>query len=356
MTMADADPISRNSPNTKRDRIDLHHHYFPKAAKDVLPPFPPIQGYALEKSLAGMDEAGVRTACLSLPCPLGDDPEKTRAKAPGFAREVNEAGARIASDHRGRFGLFAFLPLPHIDASLREIEYVFDTLHADGVGILTNYGNRWLGDPVFQPVFDELNRRNAVVFAHPIDAPCCRGLLPNTMQQTVEWNTNTSRALWSLLNDGTDLPPMTTPMTSMATRYGNIRFVWSHAGGSLLGLIGRFLGRSSMTQKVDLSPDAEPNSKLYHLRRFYYDTAGSANPIQMHALKSLVGTSQIVFGSDFPIVPVLETVEALQECGFSVEELENVNYANALRILPERSSSAQLEIQRTVNPARKRPL
>ena len=150
----------------------------------------------------------------------------------------------------------------------------------------------------------------------------------------VEWNTDTSRAIWSMINDGTDRPPLTTPVTSMATRYAHIKFVWSHAGGSLVGMIGRFLGRAGR-QNPDLSANAPLNSMLYHLRRFYYDTAGSANPIQMQALKSLVGASQIVFGSDLPFVPALENVEGLQECGFSAQELRGINHDNALRILPE---------------------
>ena len=82
----------------------------------------------------------------------------------------------MVSDHKGRFGLFAMLPLPDVDASLKEIEYAFDTLHCDGVGLLTSYGDIWLGDRQLPPVFDELNRRNAIVYTHPTDATCCHNL------------------------------------------------------------------------------------------------------------------------------------------------------------------------------------
>jgi predicted TIM-barrel fold metal-dependent hydrolase len=122
------------------------------------------------------------------------------------------------------------------------------------------------------------------------------------------------------------------PTTSMATRYSNIKFVWSHAGGSLLGLVGRFLGTAASAENLARTP--ERNTRLYHLRRFYYDTAGSANPIEMNALKALDGTSQIVFGSDFPFVPILDVVRRLQGCGFSLEELRQINRDNALSILP----------------------
>ena len=71
------------------------------------------------------------------------------------------------SDHQGRFGIFAMLPMPHIDATLKEIEYAFDTLKVDGVGIMTNYGDKWLGYAYFDPVWAELNRRKATVYTHP---------------------------------------------------------------------------------------------------------------------------------------------------------------------------------------------
>ncbi len=318
-------------------RFDLHHHFFPPVAKKRYGRYRPIQDYSPAKAIEEMDEAGVETAFLSLPTRLGDDPDAIRKEAIGFAREANEYAAGVASDYRGRFGFFAFLPLPDVDASLHEIEHAFDTLGADGVGLLTSYGNRWLGDAAFQPVFDELNRRHAIIYSHPTDGPCCHDLLPNTIPHTVEWNTDTSRAIWSMINDGTDRPPVTTPGTSAATRYANIKFVWSHGGGTLLGLIGRFLGQGS-TRNVEFPTTAEPDSKLHHLRRFYYDTALSANRIQMQALKELVGPSQIVFGSDFPFMPIHDTVDALKKCGFSAEELRGISRDNALRILPTRTT------------------
>lgn len=306
-------------------------------------PYPgPILGYTPTRSLEAMDQAGVSMAMLCSPRTFGEDPT-VREEARVFARELNEFGAKMVADHEGRFGLFAVLPLPDVDGALREIEYAFDTLKADGIGVATSYGSEWLGAARFDPVFDELNRRGAIVFSHPVDAPCCHNLLPNTGPQTVEWNTDTSRAIWNLINDGTDpasglslvAGDVVSSVPSKATRYSNITFIWSHAGGSLLGLVGRFLGRGARAES--LARPAAPNSRLHHLRRFYYDTAGSTNQIQMQALKSLVGVSQIVFGSDFPFGPVINTVEGLRNAGLSAEELLAIERQNPLRLLSRKA-------------------
>ena len=195
-----------------------------------LPSPGPIFAYTAARSLEAMDQGGVSTAMLSCPSNFGDDPAAVTQDARVFTREINEYGAKLVADHRGRFGLFAMLPLPDTDASLREIEYAFDTLNADGVGLATSYGRQWLGDDEFDVVFQELNRRKAVVFSHPHDAPCCHNLLPNTGPQAVEWNTDTSRAIWNLIKDGSDAksgPPLVTgdrvsSVTSKASRYGDI--------------------------------------------------------------------------------------------------------------------------------------
>ena len=148
-----------------------------------------------------------------------------------LAREMNEyAAARLVSDYKGRFGLFAVLPLPDIEGSLKEIEYAFDTLKADGVGLLTSYGTAWLGDPSFAPVLAELNRRKAVVYTHPTDAACCQNLIPRVANQMLEYPMDTARTIASLI------------VSETATRCPDVRFIFSHAGGTLIGVAGRLLG------------------------------------------------------------------------------------------------------------------
>jgi predicted TIM-barrel fold metal-dependent hydrolase len=310
-------------------RIDVHQHFVSPSFHALLTsknsPTAPVPGLAAWRdyspawAIEQLDRVGVETAMLSITAPgvwFGD-----AAQARELAREMNEfAMARMVGDHKGRFGLFAVLPLPDVEGSLREIEYAADTLKADGFGLLTSYGNTWLGDPAFAPVLDELNRRKAVVYVHPTDPECCSGLLPRVPNQMLEYPMDTMRTITSLI------------VSETATRCPDVRFIFSHAGGPLVGVAGRLLGAEMSAQALSSTPAA--NSRLHHLRRFFYDTAASANPLNMQALKTLVGVSQIVFGTDAPFVDGAPQVRGLTTAGFSAAELARVERGNALGFLP----------------------
>jgi 6-methylsalicylate decarboxylase len=329
--------------NANPRRLDLHHHFgsprwIKRLAEIKRQGWEAFQNYSPSKAIEGMDKAGIETAFVSCTEPgiwYGDNFAIERAEAISMARDMNEYGARMVSDHKGRFGLFAVLPLPDVDASLKEIAHALDTLKADGVGLLTSYGDIWLGDKRLQPVFDELNRRNAVVYTHPTDAACCHDLAGQN-PATLEWFTDTSRTISSLIAEGPAIGSRGEGRTpSPATRYSNIKFIWSHGGGNLIAST-RIIGAVS---EKDLSGTPPLNSHLHHIRRFYYDTAGALNPIVMQGLKKLLGgTSHIVFGTDFPYGNIATFPEGLQTVGFNDTEIRGINRDNALAILPKYKS------------------
>ena len=174
-----------------------------------------------------MDQGGVATAVLSLPHPVGIWPEDLE-QGRRMAREWNEYMAQMARDHPGRFGVFAALPILDIDGSLAEAEYALDTLGADGIGLMTNIGDQWLGDPHYWPLFEELNRRKAVVYTHPQAPTCCSNIIPEINDSVVEYASDTSRAIAKLL------------FTGAAAKFPEIRFIFSHGGGTMPFIAERF--------------------------------------------------------------------------------------------------------------------
>ena len=301
-------------------RIDVYHHLCPPdylaAVSRHQPMVPILAGWSLQKSLDDMGEAGVATAVLSITTPgfWFGDADETR----GLVRLSNDYAARLVADHPGRFGLFAALPLPDIEGSLREIEYALDTLNADGIGLFTDYDAKYLGDPAFTPVLAELDRRKCVVYTHPICPDCCKNLVPGVSEASIEYGTDTTRTIASLVFSGA------------VARYGNIKFIFSHAGGTMPFLIERF-------DRLALSPAAKahlPHGLRHELGRFHYDTAQSANPSALSCLLKIAAVSQVLYGTDFPFRTSIEHVEGLRTCGFSTTELNAIEHDNALQLLP----------------------
>jgi predicted TIM-barrel fold metal-dependent hydrolase len=307
-------------------RIDVHHHPLPPSylamqGKDDRW-VPPPRGWSIEKSLEDMDRGGVATSILSLPISPHTWPGDRRRQR-RLARDWNEFMAKIASDYPGRFQVFAALPILDIEGSLKEIEHTFDALPVVGVALMTNIGDKWLGDRHYAPVFEELNQRNAIVYTHPTAATCCRGILPEIGDSVIEYGTDTTRAIAKLLSTGS------------ATRYPNIRFIFSHAGGTMPYLAERFqraFSRQGLREKV-------PEGVIRALNRFFYDTAQAAHPHAMASFKAVIEVSQLLFGTDFPYRTAEETARGLAECGYlSPGELRAVNYENAQRLFSMRDS------------------
>jgi predicted TIM-barrel fold metal-dependent hydrolase len=240
-----------------------------------------------------------------------------------MARLCCDFAAEMVRDRPARYGLFAPLSMLDIDATLKEIEYVFDTLKADGINLQTNYGDKWLGHPIYRPVLEELNRRKAVVFVHPLVANCCANLSVGTFPAVIEVPHDTTRTVVSLLLGGT------------FARLRDIKWLFSHGGGTIPMLAGRI--EAFYDQKARGPNGFAPDGIEAEFRRLYYDTANATHPASMAALTKLVPTSQITYGTDYPYF-ALDQIANLQKLGLPAGDLEAIANGNATRLLPRLSS------------------
>jgi predicted TIM-barrel fold metal-dependent hydrolase len=265
-----------------------------------------------------MDKGEVTVAVNSTPAPPRAVLENAD-KGYAWARDNNEYLAKLVADHPGRFGMFTALPMPHVDLVLKEIEYGLDVLKADGIYLMTSYLDHWPGDKVFAPVFEELNRRKAVVYTHPMSPSCCVNVVKGISDGAVEWGADTTRTLTDLIFSGA------------SARYKDIDFIFSHGGGVLTSVAERL--RVQMVTTWPYKGRFTREMVDHELNRFYYDTAQVANEVTIQALAKLVPVSQILFGTDFPYRTGAEHVAGLTD-RFNAEDLAAIDRTNALRILP----------------------
>lgn len=325
----DRDTHAAESPSLQKahGRIDVHHHILPPgyvelAREEIARTVPEMLGaydveWTPQRSLEAMDRNGVTTAVVSISAP-GIWLRNGRS-ARKLARVCNEYAAGMKRDHPGRFGMLAALPLPDVDGCLKEIEYARDVLRADGFGLMTSYGNRWPGAPEFAPVFDELNRRKAVVYVHPTAPGCCATLQTGLHAGFLEFPFDSTRAIASLLYSGT------------LTRCPDIRFVFSHGGGALPSLHARLLAPASQAAMAARFP----HGPLHELRKLYFDTASATNRPAFAGLSALVPMSQILFGSDYPLGPPLAgSIAELGSLGLDESALHLIERDNAAALFP----------------------
>jgi len=298
----------------------VHHHVAPNFWLSV-PGGTSDEGrvfrdWSVARALEEMDQAGVETAYASLTVP--GHRFHDRALANRLSRQCNEYMTALRAEHRGRFGVFALLPMPDLDASLREIAYAYDELHVDGVGLYTSYGESWVGDPRFDPVFEELNRRHAVVFVHPASNEACTHVQDWLGPAAIEYATDTTRTIAEYVFRGA------------SQRYPNVRMIFSHCGGTMPYLVQRFIHRGEGALK-----SVTPNGFLAEARKFYYDTAQVPSRGTMLALKAIVPDSNIVFGTDYPYRGFGWTAKMLVDDDvFDASGLQAVFHDNAAQLLP----------------------
>jgi 6-methylsalicylate decarboxylase len=317
-----ASPAAAQAPAAqapvKPRRIDVHHHIVPPVHAQALAAHKSTPAkWSVAMSLDDMDKAGVDTAIVSILNPgvwFGQKDEESRR----LARACNEYAADLERDHKGRFRSFAVIPLPDTEGSLREIEYALDVLKAEGIALWTSYSDKYLGDPAFLPVFEELNRRKAVVYTHPGVPDCCAGLVKGVPVSTLEYAHDTTRTIVSLVfGEG-----------QTATRYPDVQYIWSHSGGTLPFLTSRFV------ELAGRQKDRMPDGPLPIFQRFYYEVAQGNTPGQLAALMQMVKISQVMFGSDYPFRKGIEAVEGVHNYKFSPEEIKAIDSENAIRVMP----------------------
>ncbi len=308
--------------------IDVHHHalppfYFEAAAAPLQAQTqghapPDVMTWTPDRSLAAMDSQGIASAILSISTPgvwFGDN-----TAARGLAHRCNDYMAGLARAHPRRFGVFAAVPLPDVDGTLAEIAYALDDLKTDGIGLMTSYDDRWLGHPSFVPVLEELNRRRAVVYVHPTAAGCCRNIQPGIVAPMVEFVFDTTRTIVSLLYSGA------------LTRFPNIKFIFSHSGGTIPMLSGR-IDDVGMQTRPDFNT-LMPGGVQALVSRLYFDVANSMYPGSYAALRATMPLSQIFFGTDYPFQSIDGTAPGVDKLVTSPAEHVAIARGNAARLFP----------------------
>lgn len=282
-----AAPRQRADGQTAAARIDVHQHLLPPEflaalAKHGMSAWAPA-AWSAEGAIAMMDAHQIATGVLSLSTPgphLGD-----AAEAKVLTRQVNERLAGLVKSHPDRFGMFASVPLPDVDGALEAIAYAYDHLATDGVILLANSRGTYLGDPSFDPVMAELDRRSAVVLVHPgplPGAPPVAGIHPSL----ADFLLDTTRAAINLVSHG------------VPRRYPRLRMILSHGGGFLPYAAYRIANLSSV---IDAKVDS--TAMLRDLSNFYFDTALTGSPTALPSLMSFARPERVLFGSDWPYCP-----------------------------------------------------
>jgi predicted TIM-barrel fold metal-dependent hydrolase len=319
--------------------IDVHSHIMPDIYLDALKAanarnvdgYPPPE-WSLKDHLKMMDDHKIQACVLSVSSPgLSFADSETAAN---LARAINIQFADIIRNHPARFGAFALLPLPNIEAALREIEYSLDVLKLDGVGLYTNYEGAYLGDPKFAPILDELHKRKAVVFVHPTTPPHSEELTLGYPAPMLEYPFDSTRMVLSLLD------------TNTIERCNHIRFIISHGGGTLPLLTPRIgplmqikKGGNKLSALVDIM---RTEREIGHL---FFDLTAATHPAFLAALKECHEPAKLLAGFDFPFMPTQsinrakDGIESFE--GFSDKDKADMDAENARKLFPRLAGAIQ---------------
>jgi 6-methylsalicylate decarboxylase len=298
--------------------IDVHHHFNPTFRDNEGNP------WSIEMALAELDQNGITAAIASMG-PFRDPSLKER---PWQIREWNEWAGKLCLDHPGRFGLFASLPVSHIDLAVVEIAHVYDVLHVDGINLTTNDGDVWLSDERYWPIFEELNRRNAAVFVHPAPTSLCESICQAYGSDLVspawlEFPMNTTRAILGLLTKG------------VTRSFPNIRFIFCHGGGAMPLMLGRIVGFSGWkTVGPDKLAALFPDGLYEEFGKLYFDCAQAYAPETIDLLQRMVPNSHLLFGSDYSYFPVAHSIEQFSALCLNKDIRTAIRSGNSAALFP----------------------
>ena len=318
--------------------IDVHAHFYPPETPETreqrlvamhqgcwctteAPRWDP------DSTLASMDRMGIQMQMLS-----------NIPKTPDALRASNDHAASLVRRHPSRFGLLAALPTDDPAAALAEIERAGRELHADGFAVTCRYNDVYLSDPRLEPVWAELHRRRAVVFAHPdAYAPGVMGRPAALMEVAFE----TARTVTDMLYAGT------------FRRCPDMTLVLAHCGGALPALSGRLLllGNEAWVANPNRVGAAEMRE---HLRRLYLDTAATM-PTTLGPALAMTTPDHLVYGSDCGVpcttdATMAANIEALLgHAGLTREQIEQVG-RNALRLFPDAAARIEARSRTSARP------
>ena len=333
-------------------RIDTHAHFVPPFYRQALldtgnehpDGMPAIPPWNETSQLSMMDSLNIQRSILSITSPgtnLVHSNSTTATtispSARNLTRATNEYAAKLKRQHPSRLGFWASVPLPDVEGALLELSYSLDVLNADGIALLTNYHGYYLGDPLFRPLFEELNRRGVTVFVHPTVG--CTHIaqgytpaapLPQYSFPVFEFMFDTARAIINLFYSGTFF------------KYPNITYIFSHCGGALPPIVQRFASVPALLPSDVYDPAVTPETVKEFLSgdQIYFDLAGWSFPDQVKELTGLgVSAKQLLYGSDWcftPLKVVMDLSKQIEEGLrglFGVRERELVWEGNARRLL-----------------------
>ncbi len=205
-----------------------------------------------------------------------------------MVRKTNEAAARIKREHPGRFLFCAALPLPDVDAAIREVKYALDTLGADGIKLATNVQGQYLGAPELDTLFAVLSERHAVVILHPHrPEPVNREVMQQTPLAMQEYLSETTRAVTNMIS------------RNVLARYPGVKVVVPHCGAYLPLAVPRMKSLTPVMQANKLVGDIDWDANLAAL---YYDLAGAHSPEVIRMMLTITTPDHLLYGSDYPYV------------------------------------------------------